>query len=107
MPSGIEHPATVLVVTNMLYSEAPWLTPHSVTSATSLVWHELPLTGTTAHEFETQIGELASFLAENWGVRASRVGGNPVYDAPADLEFAAALDANKVRTRVHYGLYQD
>ncbi len=30
---------------------------------------------------------------------------NPVYDAPADLEFAQALD--KVRTSVHHGLYQD
>ena len=25
-----EHPATVLVVTNMYYTEAPWLTPQSV-----------------------------------------------------------------------------
>ena len=36
-----EHPATVLVMTNMYYSEAPWLTPNSVTAATSLVWHEV------------------------------------------------------------------
>jgi SAM-dependent methyltransferase len=80
-----EHPATVLVVTNMYYSEAPWLTPHSVTSATSLVWHELALTGTTAHDFETQIAELAPFLAENWGVRASRSSGNPLYEKPVVL----------------------
>src|SRR5437773_10953207 len=32
-----EHPATVLVMTNMHYSEAPWLTPNSVTAATSMV----------------------------------------------------------------------
>src|ERR1700741_4853622 len=38
-----EHPATVLVMTNMSYSEAPWLTPGSVTSAPSLIWHELAL----------------------------------------------------------------
>ena len=38
-----EHPATVLVMTNMYYSEAPWLKPNSVTAATSLVWHELSL----------------------------------------------------------------
>src|ERR1700746_3895423 len=36
----VEHAATVLVMTNMSYSEAPWLTPASVTSATSLIWHE-------------------------------------------------------------------
>ena len=41
-----EHPATVLVLTNMYYSEAPWLTPNSVTAATSLVWHEVGLPAT-------------------------------------------------------------
>ncbi|HET9309510.1 MAG TPA: TAT-variant-translocated molybdopterin oxidoreductase, partial [Candidatus Sulfotelmatobacter sp.] len=35
------------------------------------------------------------------------LGGNPVYDAPADLNFADALKSNKVQLRVHYGLYQD
>ena len=33
------------------------------------------------------------------------LGGNPVYDAPADLNFAAALQ--KAKTRVHSGLYND
>ena len=36
-----EHPATVLVVTNMYYTEAPWLTPRAVPAATSMVWHEV------------------------------------------------------------------
>ncbi len=35
------------------------------------------------------------------------LGGNPVYDAPADLNFVDALKNNKVPLRVHYGLYQD
>ncbi len=49
MPDRLfEHPATVLVMTNLYYSEAPWLKPNSVTAATSLVWHELPLVGNTA-----------------------------------------------------------
>src|ERR1700716_2209338 len=56
-----EHPATVVVMTNMYYSEAPWLKPNSVTAATSLVWHELSLTGNTAHDFETQITDLGPF----------------------------------------------
>ena len=42
-----EHPATVLVVTNMYYTEAPWLRPRSVPAATSMVWHEAALTGST------------------------------------------------------------
>ena len=39
-----EHPATALVVTNMYYTEAPWLTPKTLSAATSLVWHEVALT---------------------------------------------------------------
>jgi MoCo/4Fe-4S cofactor protein with predicted Tat translocation signal len=35
------------------------------------------------------------------------LGGNPVYDAPADLNFADALKNGKVPLRVHHGLYQN
>ncbi len=35
------------------------------------------------------------------------LGGNPAYDAPADLEFADALKNGKVPLRVHLGLYQN
>ena len=35
------------------------------------------------------------------------LGGNPAYDAPADLNFADALKNGKVPLRVHYGLYQN
>ena len=80
-----EHPATVLVVTNMYYTEAPWLTPRSVPAATSMVWHELALTGTTAHDFAEQISALEPFLAKNWQARHSPKTGNPIYDHPTAL----------------------
>jgi MoCo/4Fe-4S cofactor protein with predicted Tat translocation signal len=35
------------------------------------------------------------------------LGGNPVYDAPADLGFADALKSSNIPTRVHVGLYDD
>ncbi len=35
------------------------------------------------------------------------LGGNPAYDAPADLNFAETLKNSKVPLRIHYGLYQD
>jgi MoCo/4Fe-4S cofactor protein with predicted Tat translocation signal len=35
------------------------------------------------------------------------LGGNPAYDAPADLNFAEALKNGKVPLRVHHGLYQN
>ena len=80
-----EHPATVLVMTNLYYREAPWLVPSSLTAASGLAWHELALTGTTGHEFEEQITALAPFLAEHWRAHVSPTSGNPVYERPAVL----------------------
>jgi hypothetical protein len=74
----VEHPATVLVLTNLAYADAPWLAVKSVSAASSLVWHEVPLTGTTAHKFESQITDLEPFLAENWKAALSPKTGNPV-----------------------------
>ena len=80
-----EHPATVLVVTNMYYTEAPWLTPRAVAAATSMVWHETALTGTTSHEFSEQIAALEPFLARNWQAKANPKTGNPMYEQPVAL----------------------
>ena len=80
-----EHPSTVLVVTNMYYTEAPWLTPKSVRAATSLLWHEVALTGTTSHEFSEQIADLEPFLTKNWQARHSPTTGNPIYERPVVL----------------------
>src|ERR1051326_9099275 len=77
-----EHPATVLVVTNMNYTEAPWLTPRSVPAATAMVWHEVALTGSTSHDFSEQIAALEPFLAKNWQAGLSAKSGNPVYEHP-------------------------
>ncbi len=86
MPDRLfEHPATVLVMTNMYYSEAPWLAPNSVAAATSLVWREVGLLGKTAHEFEEQITDLNSFLAQHWHARSSATTGNPLYEKPVVL----------------------
>ena len=48
----LEHPQTVLVLTNLAYADAPWLHVKSLSAASSLVWHETPLIGNTAHKFE-------------------------------------------------------
>jgi len=55
-----------------------------------------------------QLESLRSLVAD---MRAGEVealvilGGNPVYDAPADLDFTTALE--QVEVRVHLGLYED
>ena len=81
----IEHPSTVLVLTNLAYGEAPWLTVKSVSAASSMVWKEVPLDGNTAHSFEQQITALEPFLGENWKARVSPKSGNPVYERPVVL----------------------
>jgi hypothetical protein len=80
-----EHPATVLVVTNMYYTEAPWLTPNQVSAATSLAWQEVALRGSTAAEFSEQIAALEPLLARVWQARHSPKTGNPVYERPAAI----------------------
>ena len=80
-----EHPGTVLVLTNMYYSEAPWLTVKSPAAAGSLVWHEVALTGDTSHDFEEQITGLQDFLSANWKAGVSAKTGNPVYERPVVL----------------------
>src|SRR6187397_2421505 len=59
-----EHPASVVAITNMYYSEAPWLRPRSPEALANVVWHPVALKGTSSHEFEEQITELQPFLAE-------------------------------------------
>jgi hypothetical protein len=80
-----EHPSTVLVLTNLAYADAPWLAVKSLNAASSLVWHELALTGNSAHRFEEQIMDLEPFLAQNWKAGVSARTGNPVYERPAVL----------------------
>src|ERR1700723_3127069 len=77
-----EHPASVLVLTNLAYADAPWLAVKSLNAASSLVWKELALTGNSAHRFEEQIMDLEPFLAENWKAGVSARTGNPVYERP-------------------------
>jgi hypothetical protein len=80
-----EHPASVLVLTNLAYADAPWLAVKSLSAASSLVWHELPLIGNSAHAFEKQIISLELFLSENWKANVSARTGNPIYERPVVL----------------------
>ena len=80
-----EHPASVLVMTNMNYAEAPWLQPANLNKAATLVWHEVALRGKTSAEFDEQIADLQPFLAEAWRAGVSSSTGNPVYERPAVL----------------------
>ena len=80
-----EHPATVLVFTNLAYADAPWLHVKSLSAASSLVWHEVPLAGDSAYRFEQQITDLVPFLSQNWKAGVSPKTGNPAYERPVVL----------------------
>jgi SAM-dependent methyltransferase len=69
----------------MYYTEAPWLTPTSLSAATTLAWHEVALTGNTAAEFSEQIEALEPLLAKVWQARHSPRTGNPIYERPVAL----------------------
>ena len=80
-----EHPATVVVLTNMLYSESPYLFPNAAENQAKLNWHDVALHGNTAHEFFQQIEDLDKILTDGWQTTTSPKSGNPVYACPSVL----------------------
>ncbi len=79
----IEHPELLVVVTNMLYREAPSLIPSNEENRDKLCWRVLELEGETSHGFGEQIRAAHDNLAQDWQVTTSEKTGNPVYRAPA------------------------
>lgn len=81
----IEHPATVLVITNLNYSEAPKLMPGNVNAAAALNWHEIRLQGDSSYEYGEQIQALDHLLVDGWQTRTSSSTGNLLYVRPSVL----------------------
>lgn len=80
-----EHPATVLVITNLNYAEAPQLMPRDIQAAAAFNWQEVRLTGHSTDEYADQIEKLSSTLAYGWQTKPSPKSGNPVYVRPTVL----------------------
>lgn len=78
-----EHPQTVLVVTNMLYTEAPKLYPNTPEKQARLNWLEVTFEGTSAAEFDEQIRDLEPCVRAWWQTVPSHRTGNPVYATPS------------------------
>nr|MBA3606826.1 hypothetical protein [Acidimicrobiia bacterium] len=81
----VEHPQTVVVISNLHYSEAPWLRPSTPAKREQLAFRHVSLQGTTAHGFADQLRNLDEFLVEHWQVRPSERTGNPLYVTPSVL----------------------
>lgn len=78
-----EHPETIFVLTNMFYAEAPGLYPRAAAHQAELQWWDVPLEGTTGHEFHTQITDLEHVLEAGWQTTISEKSGNLVYAKPS------------------------
>lgn len=81
----VEHPATVIVLTNLHYAEAPWLMPRDVNKAAALNWKTIELDGDSSYGFGQQLRSLDDFLVDGWQVTASPSTGNPLYVRPTVL----------------------
>jgi len=78
----VEHPASVIILTNLYYAESPWLMPRDVGKAAALNWIEVPLEGSSAHSFGEQLRSMDEQLVDGWQVKASKKTGNPLYVRP-------------------------
>jgi len=78
-----EHPEFVMVLTNMLYREAPGLAPSTSEKAEAISFKEVALEGDSSHEFEQQIRAMDTQLASDWQVKTSEKTGNPLYHHPS------------------------
>jgi hypothetical protein len=81
----VEHPHTVVVVTNLSYADAPALAASDEERAAALSWEEVPLEGASAHELGAHIEALGPALAARWGTSPSPDTGNPIPMQPAVL----------------------
>ncbi len=93
----LEHPTTVLVITNLHYADAPVLRPKNPEDAVRLNWQVLKLKGDSSHEYAQQIDGLGNVLDYGWATRLGN-SGNPVYARPSVLviyreDHAFLLDA--------------
>jgi len=83
---------------------------HAINQALGNVGHTVVYTDPVNANPVNQTESLKDLVAD---MRAGKVdmlfimGGNPAYDAPADLNFSDALKNTNIPMRVHLGLYQD
>lgn len=78
-----EHPATILVLTNLNYADAPRLTLRDLASAHAMNWQEVRLEGTTSLGYLEQLESLHDMFAEGWATAPSPETGNPVFIRPS------------------------
>jgi hypothetical protein len=81
----VEHPQTVVVLTNLHYAEAPSLQPSTNEKYENLVFETVELEGNTSRSFGEQLRDMDDFMAAHWTVQPSEKTGNPLYVTPTAM----------------------
>jgi hypothetical protein len=77
-----EHPATVLVLTNLNYADCR-LMPSNVASANAMNWQEIKLEGSMSWGYKQQLEMLHPLFAHGWETQTSKTTGNPLFKRPS------------------------
>lgn len=77
-----EHPATVLVLTNLNYADCR-LMPSNVASANAMNWQEIKLEGTNSWGYKQQLENMHPLFAHGWETQTSATTGNPLFKRPS------------------------
>ncbi len=102
------HPGRAVVAAGPSLPPEVHVLCHAINARLDAVGRTIVLIEDPCAESSSQTGSLRSLVeAMNSGQVGTLVilGGNPVYDAPADLDFPAALA--RVATSIHLGVYED
>ncbi|MCW2351584.1 hypothetical protein [Sphingobium sp. B12D2B] len=81
----VEHPETVVALTNISYAEAPWLRRSRPQAQKALVWKDVALHGETSADMEQQIQSLMPFLADHWRMKVNPATGALSPETPTVL----------------------
>ncbi len=81
----IEHPQSVVVVTNLHYAESPSLRPNTAEKQEKMVIEYVELDGTDSYSYGEQLRAMEDFLVDKWKVAPSEKTGNPIYVTPAAM----------------------
>jgi MoCo/4Fe-4S cofactor protein with predicted Tat translocation signal len=104
------HPGSSVVIAGDHQSPAVHALAHTINQALGNVGKTVVYTDPVNAYPVQQTQSLKELVADMRGGKVQLLlilGGNPVYDAPADLGFADALKNSNIPTRVHVGLYND
>src|SRR5690606_25587302 len=77
-----EHPAAVLVLTHLNYSDCPPMPSHAP-AANAMNRREIRLEGSTSYGYKQQLEPLQPLFAEGWETETSPSTGNPLFKRPS------------------------